>query len=170
MSETKTKKPKKKKVTMRDVTDWIYEYYKVKFLPKHFFVHLSKIPQGTYPGLRQAIPYDDLLDMWQRKTSYLEKVDLKNRQKGRIMEDMARINYDLAIILSKYDSYCAWKEEQEIERQRLITEHTQSSIDYSKIDSRISDTDNSIPSAISETSDTDITELLDDIYNDLDEG
>ena len=37
-----------------------------------------------------------------------------NRQKGIEITGVNRVNYDLAILLSRYDAYLKWKEQQEI--------------------------------------------------------
>lgn len=150
MAKTKTNK-----VTQKTVTDWIYKTYDISFLPKYFFMNLSKISKGKYKGLNKPVAWVDLLDMWQRKMPYLEKVHIKNEQQGKHIEGMARINYDLAIILSKYDNYLAWKSEQEAEKIQK-QKGKQTRIDYSTIDSKYSD----------DTQSSDGTQL-DDILNDL---
>lgn len=162
--------PKAKKVTQRTVTDWIFQNYEITLLPKYFYMNLSKIAKGKYKGLAKPVPWADLLDMWQRKWSYLEKVHIKNEQQGKRLEGMARINYDLAIVLSKYDSYLAWKAECEAEQKKIIKEHNESEkIDYTDIQSKTADyTRVGIPRAMYETSDVDMEELLDEVYIGLD--
>lgn len=117
-------------VTRREFMSWLHDTYdmnEVKFSPQ-LNIDLKKVVNGTYQGLRVPVPYDDLIDMWQRKWGYLEKL---NAQKHLIGE--RRIRYDLSIILSKYDSYLTWKAEQEAERQRVVKEHNDLKIDYSMI-------------------------------------
>lgn len=114
---------KNTKVKERDIrlqlSDFIYREYNVSFLPKHFFINLDKVYKGTYKNLNKPVPVEDLFDMWQQKMNYLNKVAEQNRQKGKKMEGMGRINYDLAILLSKYDSYCEWKVKKAAEKQEL---------------------------------------------------
>jgi hypothetical protein len=162
--------PKAKKVTQKTVTDWIFQNYEITLLPKYFYINLSKIAKGEYKGLAKPVPWADLLDMWQRKWSYLEKVHIKNEQQGKRIEGMARINYDLAIVLSKYDSYLKWKAESEAEQKKIIEEHNESNkIDYSNIKSKASDyTRIGVPKAMYEISDIDMNELLDEVYIGLD--
>jgi len=84
--------------------------------------------------LNKAIPVEDLLDMWQQKMSYLNKINVSNQKNGKQINGIARINYDLAILLSKYDNYLAWKERKKIEKEYVINEHKNNNvIDYSKI-------------------------------------
>lgn len=112
-------------------TDWLYRQYEVSFLPKYFFMNLDKVYKGTYKNLTKPVPVDDLWDMWQRKMPYLLKVYDRNKRIGKTMEGVARINYDLAIVLSRYDSYLAWKDQQ---MQALAqNDNTSQSIDYKKI-------------------------------------
>ncbi len=113
-------------------TDWLYRQYEVSFLPKYFFINLNKVYKGTYKNLKRAVPVEDLWDMWQRKMPYLLKIHDRNKRMGKAIEGMARINYDMAIVLSKYDSYLAWKEQQ---KQALAEEQrkAEQQIDYSKV-------------------------------------
>ncbi len=119
---------KSEKAIKRQLTDFIYKEYSVSFLPKHFFINLDKVYKGTYKNLTKPVPVEDLFDMWQQKMNYLNKVAEQNRQKGKKMEGMGRINYDLAILLSKYDSYYEWKTRKESEKQELKRSMTSQTI------------------------------------------
>lgn len=127
-------------------TDWLYRQYEVSFLPKYFFINLDKVYKGTYKNLNKPVPVEDLWDMWKRKMPYLLKTYDRNRRMGKSMDGISRISYDMAIVLSKYDSYLAWKEQQAqalAEQQRK----TEQQIDYSKVinsHNPISDKDNQI--------------------------
>lgn len=101
-------------------------------MPKHFFINLNKVFKGTYKGLNKPVPVEDLLDMWQRKLPYLTKVYINNKNKGKNMTGMARINYDLAILLSRYDSYCEWKASQQ---EEVMAQSDEPKVNYSKIES-----------------------------------
>ena len=70
--------------------------------------------------------------MWKRKMPYLQKVNDKNIRMGKKIDGMARINYDMAIVLSKYDSYLEWKEQQQ---QALLEEarKKEQTVDYDKV-------------------------------------
>lgn len=121
------------KVTVRQLTDWLYETYDISFMPKHFFINLDKVFKGTYKGLKKPVPVEDLLDMWQRKLPYLTKVYIQNKNKGKDMTGMARINYDLAILLSRYDSYCEWKDSQ-LDEVSIQTDSPK--VNYSNIETK----------------------------------
>lgn len=136
------------------LSDFIYREYDVSFLPKHFFINLDKVYKGTYKNLNKPVPVEDLLDMWQQKMDYLNKVADHNRQMGKKIEGIARINYDLAILLSKYDSYCEWKAKKASEKQELKQSTTSQTI---KITNMIA----SKYAAIN--NDSDISSIIDEI-------
>ena len=96
----------------RQFTDWLHEKYGASYLPKHFYILLDQVYKGTYKGLAQPVPIEDLWDMWERKFPQLEQLYVKNCARGKNMDGMARIMYDLSILLSKYDSYLEWKSRQ----------------------------------------------------------
>ena len=103
-----------------------------------------------------GIPPSDLLDMWKRKIDMLNGIAKKNETKGIHMQPDQRLNYDLSILVNKYDSYLRWKEKQRILEAEKETEKTQNivsqSIGYTK---NISQDNN-------ETDD--ISDLVDDIF------
>ncbi len=137
-------------------TDWLYRQYEISFLPKYFFINLDKVYKGTYKNLTKPVPVEDLWDMWQRKMSYLLKVYDKNKRMGKTLDGVSRINYDMAIILSKYDSYLEWKEQQ----KQAMCEDVQKKekcIDYTKV------THTNIVGKIDDNEKIDINSILDEI-------
>ena len=79
---------------------------------------MASIFDGTYKGLKVPVPPEDLLDMLQQKQSYLEKQAIK-KWGDNPPEPMSRINYDIAIVISRYDRYLAWRNEKEAEQKAL---------------------------------------------------
>lgn len=136
MAKRRTKKEieqdKKTESIRLKFTDWLYREYEISFLPKYFFINLDKVYKGTYKNLTKPVPVEDLWDMWKRKMPYLQKVNDKNVRMGKKIDGMARINYDMAIVLSKYDSYLEWKEQQQ---QALLEEARKKEqiVDYDKV-------------------------------------
>lgn len=130
MAKRKTKQEieqdnKERAIKLR-FTDWLYREYEISFLPKYFFINLDKVYKGTYKNLNKPVPVEDLWDMWQRKMPYLLRVYDKNKRMGKDMSGMSRINYDMAIVLSKYDSYLQWKEQQKqafAEKQQTVEDN-----------------------------------------------
>ena len=103
------------------------------------------------------MPPEDLLDMWKQKRNYLDKIAEQNRKKGNEILGINRVNYDLAILLSKYDSYLKWKEQQKIAIAELDESKKRSieKIEYTDVarPKRVSNTDNKV----------DINSMLDEI-------
>lgn len=87
--------------------------YDVSSIPVRFYQKLAAVYDGSYTGLAQPVPAEHLLDMWQQKKQYLDKVAAQNEQKGKRMDVAQRLNYDLAILLVRYKDYLAWKQKQE---------------------------------------------------------
>lgn len=85
-------------------------------VPAYVFTKLKSIYNGTYRGLAKPIPPSDLLDMWKRQMKYLKNNRVFLIQKGKMDEDNPthQVNYDLAVLVGKYDSYLRWKEKQKL--------------------------------------------------------
>ena len=143
-----------KKVTQKQVTDFIFAQYDITLLPKYFYIQLAKIPKGTYKGQGKPIPFDDLLDMWERKMPYLNKTYQRNCDKGKRIDGIARIMYDLAILMSKYDSYLEWKSMNETQKTAEIAVARTEKIDYKNVTN------------IEENKNNDVNDILDDIWID----
>jgi heterodisulfide reductase subunit B len=135
---------------------WLQIAYELTVIPSTLFTKMVEITNGTYRGLAKPIPLSDIYDMWQRKKPYLDKVYLKNKQKDNDMNVDARLQYDLAVIINKYDSYLKWKENNKIIEQENIlkVEEQKNNIDYSKM--------NTIPNK-NNKSGFDILDILNDI-------
>lgn len=112
--QLKAQEEEKEKNSKIALYEFLFEMYGVTFLPDYFFIKMASIYNGTMKNLSKPVPAEDLLDMWRQKRTSLDKVAENNRKKGNEMFGVGRINYDLAILLSKYDSYLKWKEQQKI--------------------------------------------------------
>jgi hypothetical protein len=102
------------KRTKEKIYTFMCEQYEATNIPKHIFIKLNSIYSGTFRGMNTNISPEELLDMWIRKIDYLNKVADSNKTKGNEMNSIQRINYDLSILINKYDSYKKWKEGQKI--------------------------------------------------------
>lgn len=137
---------------------WLQYTYDTVVLPSYFYIKMDEIFSGIYKGLNKGIPADDLLDMWKRKLNELDKVNNQNNRKGKVLIGVARIQYDLAILLNKYDSYLKWKEDQKLfenEKQNIINEVNKPKIDYNIISKSIEN---------NQDLDTNINDLLDEVF------
>ena len=102
----------KKQSSRNMLFDYIIDMYELTFVPKHFYIKFSEVFNGTYKGLNKKVPPDDLLDMWKQKRNFLLKNAENQRKRGNEITGIARVWYDLAILLGRYDAYLAWKEQQ----------------------------------------------------------
>ena len=94
--------------------DFIRDTYAPAVVPGGFYAKLSQIIAGNYHKLRGSIPPLELYDMWVQAKPRLDKMVANKEAKG---EDMStRWNYDLAVLLAQYPSYCEWKQKQESKR------------------------------------------------------
>ena len=135
---------------------WIQYKYNIVVLPKYFFIKMDSIFDGTYKGLSKGIPAEDILDMWQRKKKELDKLADNNKRKGKELDKIARVQYDLAIILSKYDSYLEWKEKQKLlELEKTATTEIYNKIDYSVIHKVVENQNND---------NNDLSDILDEVF------
>ena len=99
------------------VSRFILDHYNyLGSVPAYVFTKLRSIYKGTYRGLAKPIPPSDLLDMWRRQMKYLKQNRVFLIQKGTMDEDNPthQVNYDLAVLVGKYDSYLRWKEKQKL--------------------------------------------------------
>jgi hypothetical protein len=71
--------------------------------------------------------------MWQRKKQELDKLYNYNQQKGKELDRSSRINYDLAVLLSKYDSFLEWKEKEKVLEQTINIDKAYDQISLPKI-------------------------------------
>lgn len=99
----------KKKSIKNELYEFLFDMYDISYFPQYFYVKMDSIYKGTMKNLSNPVPPEDLLDMWKQKKNYLDKVAEQNRKKGNEIFGVNRVNYDLAILLSKYDSYLKWK-------------------------------------------------------------
>lgn len=101
-----------KKFDRRILFNYLQDKYGISKLPKHFFIKMSNIFNGKLEGLMKPIPPEHIYDMWIRKSNYLNKVHENNISKGKKMDAYIMLNYDLAVIISKYNDYLAWLDKQ----------------------------------------------------------
>ena len=101
-------------VVKENVFNFIKDAYDITIIPTTVWQKLSNIYNGTFKGMTYGIPPEHLLDMWERKIDMLNGIANRNNTKGRTMNVDQRINYDLSVLVNKYDSYLKWLEKQKI--------------------------------------------------------
>jgi len=147
-------------ITKHKLFNWIADNYNVSDFPTYFCLKLEDIFNGKYKSISKPIPVEDLYDMWQQKMDYLNKVSVNNQRNGKQIEGLSRANYDLAILLSRYDKYLAWKERKHIEQEQIRkdNENKGNQIDYTKINSNCHNVN-----VKNQSKNIDINEILNDI-------
>lgn len=105
--------------TKEKLFEYIEQTYTPSYLAPAFYEKMNSIFDGTLKGLRIPIPPEDILDMFQRQQSKLDKQAIKKWGSAQPVPSV-RINYDLAILLNKYDKYLDWKRAKEIETQEAV--------------------------------------------------
>ena len=158
-NKLKAKKQEVNRTTNKnEFIKYLMETYDISTLPKQFYFKIAEINNGNDKRISEGITYEDLLNMFKKKKTYLDKVASNNVTKGKEMNGYSRLNYDLAIIINKYDSYKAWQRQQQLLQADLIQQNNnlkdEIKIDYSKIKSEHSAT----------KSELDIGDILNDIY------
>jgi len=98
------------------LTYWLYDNYNISVLPSSFFIKLRDINKGTF-NERVNVPIScyDLLQIFKKMKTYLDKVHNNNERKGKKIDLLQRVNYDLSIVLNNYDEYLKWKQKQKTE-------------------------------------------------------
>lgn len=101
-------------IAKENVFDFIKDAYDVTIIPTTVWQKIGNIYNGTFKGMSVGIPPEHLLDMWKRKIEMLNGIAARNVMKGKPMNADQRINYDLSVLVNKYDSYLKWLEKQKI--------------------------------------------------------
>lgn len=119
---------------------YLEETYDVKSIPPYFFIKVNSIVDGTHPNVSESISYEDLLFIFKKRKSYLDKVHTNNIKKGNNLTGIKRVSYDLSIVISMYDSYAKWRDEQATIAAAALREKREAEntikIDYNNISKR----------------------------------
>lgn len=102
------------KATKEELFNYVMDMYDISYAPTYFYTRFEEVFDGEYKGLKKPVPPIDLLDMWKQKRNYLLKVYEQNKKKDKEIKGIGRVWYDLSILLSRYDSYLSWKEQQKL--------------------------------------------------------
>ena len=142
-------------LSKNDIFDFIRDNYNITIIPSCVWHKLGNIYNGTFKGMIKGIPPDHLLDMWKRKINMLNRIYSENISKGKCMTPEQRVNYDLSILVNKYDSYLKWMEKQNLLASEQVIETEENivnnSIGYINNDSSKNNSDN-------------ISKLVDEIF------
>lgn len=163
LEETKKKiKAKSKEINRKEnhnkLVNYFIDTYSIRVIPQYFYSKLAQINNGTFKGIAKGIPYNHLYEMFKIKQSELDRIANNCKKKGNELVGVNRLNYDLAVIVSKYDGYLQWKQKQEIleaEAVKQKQEEKEAKVNYKYIEK---------VSKSSHDDDLSICDLVDDIY------
>lgn len=82
---------------------YLMRHYNVILIPVYIYQKMEQMFSGEFKGMSKKLLPEHLLDMFQKKASFLDNIRHKNRIDGT-----GRINYDLAVLISKYNGYLEW--------------------------------------------------------------
>lgn len=142
-------------ITKENVFDFIRDAYDVTIIPTTIWQKLASIYNGTFKGMTFGIPPEHLLDMWKKKIDMLNGIASRNTTKGKSMNADQRINYDLSVLVNKYDSYLKW-----LEKQRII----EAEKEIEKNENIVSKSIGYVSHKTEKNNSDDISDLVDDIF------
>ena len=156
--ESETKSSIQKTYLRDDIFNYMLKMYDVTFIPSKIFTKLAAIDDGTYVGLGRAIPLQEFFAMWK---DYQTNLDEAARQyvhrNNKTLDGPNRINYDIAILVGKYDTWKAKKKAAQVEMEQQIQKEKER---QAKIKAK---RNYRLPSKRAEKS-PEMDELLDDIF------
>ena len=142
-------------VIKEDVFNFIKDAYDITIIPTTVWQKLNNIYNGTFKGMTYGIPPEHLLDMWERKIDMLNGIANRNNTKGKTMNADQRINYDLSVLVNKYDSYLKW-----LEKQKIL----EAEKEIEKNENIVGKTIGYVTQKTEKSNSDDISDLVDDIF------
>jgi hypothetical protein len=144
-------------VARDDLHLWLLDNYNITTTPEWFWTTVSNLHNGMYKRKRcKPVPIRTLCECWKWGQHKLNEINKNNKSHNKgPTNDNERLQYDLAILVSKVPQFLAYKEKQkaaEMERQREMKENIK--VDYNKIVNNTSQSNNL----------QDISSLVDDIF------
>ena len=101
---------------------FLCDHYGLLIIPSSFWTKIEQIRNGTWKSLIIGIPVEDILGMWEMYVDELDKIAYYNKSHGKEMTSEQRLNYDLAILLNKYNEYKEKKRKEDLEVIRIQEE------------------------------------------------
>ena len=139
-----------------DINEFLKENYNVSTQSGFYHRYLQPLYQGTsnkYEGVK--IPASHLLEMWKTKLPSFRRQYQKRIQQGRSFTNVQLAAYDLAILVSKYESFLSWKQKQKALEQDQYKEDQNQKINYQVLNLANKKKNN----------DTEINNILGDIFD-----
>lgn len=106
-----------------DIYNHLLNNYDIIEVPGTVFTRLDAVINGTYGRKSKPIDYADFVACWRDGQTTLNRINRKNKIAGKNIEGVARINYDLAVVLKHFPQ---WRKKQEkLKAERIEAERAQ---------------------------------------------
>lgn len=142
------------------LNDWLIDHYNLVATPSdRFWSTVRELGNGLYRNKKcKAIGIDDLTDAWKWAQHNLDKIAIQNKSMNKPIEGEARLYYDLAIILKKYNIFLKWKDRQKAAAAVAAAQETNRvKINYSNLEKQVME--NKKQEGIG-----DISDILDELF------
>lgn len=93
-----------------DLYNHLLEHYDVVTVPSSVFTRIDAVIEGEYGKKSKPIDYADFVACWRYGQKKLDKIAMEKRKSGKEIVGLARINYDLAVVVRNFPQ---WKKKQE---------------------------------------------------------
>lgn len=84
---------------------YLMDKYNTVMLSHNIYTKFEEIFTGNFKNMNKPIPPEHILDMWLRQQKFLDGIWTKNKLSGS-----EKINYDMSVLVNKYNSYLEWIE------------------------------------------------------------
>lgn len=124
----------KVKLSREKFFNWIKQHYQIN-LPPYFVMRIDDIAKGKDKKVFGKITYEELYEMYTMMINYLAKQIL-----GKQFKDTShRMNYELAIVLSKYENYRNYKDKLDNQNKEeiKIKEQMESSKKFEEVSTKV---------------------------------
>lgn len=141
-----------KEFKLQELYDFLHSSYGVVVIPIPFKHKINKLLSGEAEGILKPIPIEHLLDMWKQRIKDLNKIYQYNISKGKELDKSSRLNYDLAVLINKYDAYLDWNTREMIKSASFLSENSLLETTVQKVNK------------YEKTDENEISELLDELF------
>lgn len=92
---------------------WAMEKYRLILLPNYIFTKLESMFKGEYKNMSKPLKPEHLLEMFERQEKFLDGIYHNPPLSG-----IEKLNYDIAVLVNKYEKFLDWKGKAENQSQK----------------------------------------------------
>ena len=155
--EAETKNMLESYIAKDELNTWLLEHYDVVMVPSYFWQLVADLEKGKYRNKRcKPISLTKLYSCWKWGQKNLDQISIGNKMSHKGPEnDIDRLRYDLAILVSKYPQYLKHAANMSAIEAAASFETKQSKINYDVLSQN---------NTITEDDDNNIVDLMDEIF------